>query len=455
MRLERVRNHMSTQKQLGDGDSSLVRILFRFVLNQALLAMSFVVPKRRGLVLFGAGLGKRFMGNPKYVYLRLLQKRACESSVPSELAFYWITEDEKLIGELRARQWPVIDKFSLNGFWKLLRAEFLVVESGMMATEVLHDVAYAWLFLGRFSVIQTWHGSPIKRICLDALHDRGNHTLIEKLFYLATRLEYQRFDCVIAQSQHDLKVLSSAFSNSRVWLFGSARNDAFYHEFEKVENLPARFNLKSYSRVLIYAPTYREAKSSVFGGSLFRHRDEPVVPFSETFLTDLNKTLASRNWLLLVKKHHLDKALTISGSATNIIDVGPVDDIQELLAVSDALITDYSSICFDFLQSGKPIIYYVYDLERYISETRNFYIEYSKEISGPFARTEQELLSYLLTLDEWFEDPKYQANLSDFRNRFQSHFDGRAADRLISYLVSRSNGVARADAAKNVLNASR
>jgi len=427
---------MKNKSLLGDGDASIIRNAFRFFLNQMLFVLSYLVPHKKGSILIGAGLGKRFMGNPKYLYLELLSQRGENPT----LDFFWITENKEIFNEFKQNGWPVLHKFSMKGFWSLLRAEFLVIESGMMAKEVLHDVAYAWLFLGRFNVIQTWHGSPMKRICLDALEDRGLNTFIERLFFNLTKVEYSSYECIVAQSDYDQEVLSGAFSNKNVPIFGSARNDIFFETVKTVEKFESTLNLASYTRVLLYAPTYRESKAPVVKSKIFSHRSQPLEPFSTGFLQQLNTELAQRNWILLVKKHHLDTALTIQEELTNVVEVGRIDDIQELLVHSDVLITDYSSVCFDFLQAERPIIYYVYDLESYIHETRSFYIDYKERITGPFAKNESELLTLILESDVWFYSDPYRSEFVRFRREFQRFSDGLATKRILQYINLRSNG---------------
>lgn len=427
---------MKDKLLLGDGDASMFRNGWRFFLNQALLVLSFLVPHRRGSVVIGAGLGKRFMGNPKYLYLELLRLREEGAS----LDFHWITENNDICDEFAEKGWPVVHKFSWHGFWSLLRAEFLVIESGMMAREVLHDVAYAWLFLGRFNVIQTWHGSPMKRICLDALKDRGMNSIIERLFFNLSKMEYGSYECVVAQSEYDQKILSGAFGNKNVPIFGSARNDIFFGTVRGVENLEDMLQLGAYERVLLYAPTYRESKAPVMNSKVFNHRAQPLEPFSSNFLKQLNSELAKRNWILLVKKHHLDTALTIQNELTHVVEVGQVDDIQELLVHTDVLLTDYSSVCFDYLQADRPIIYYVYDLEDYMHETRAFYINFKERITGPFAKNETELLSLILQSDDWFNAEPYRSDFLRFRREFQRFSDGLASKRLLQYMNLRSTG---------------
>lgn len=435
----------SPPEYIATGAVLLIKKAVRLLLNQALLILSFLVPKRKGMVVAGSGLGMRFMGNPKYVYLQLLDPQTASAA---GLDVVWITENERLFVQMSGRGWPVLRKFSLRGFWALLRAEFLVMESGMRVAEVTHDLAYAWLFYGRFRVIQTWHGSPMKHICLDALRDRGLNTLLARTFFAATQIEYRRLDCVIAQSGYDRAILAGTFANDNVPILGSARNDVFSKSLPLIEDVQSRLRLANFDRVIVYAPTYREARARLLGSQMFRHREAPVRPFSDDFLTRLDGLLAARNWLLVVKKHHLDHALQVPAGLDYVVEATGVDDVQELLVHAHTLITDYSSICFDFLAAGRPIIYYMYDLVQYQAEVGNLYLDFEQDIVGPFARDESDLERLLLDADQWFAGQGYLAAFQQFQARFQTHHHGGATERLIEYMRLRSAGRSRQEAAR-------
>lgn len=436
---------MTIVPPVGEGDSSHVRIFLRFFLNQVLFLFSYLIPKQKGLVVLGSGHGKRFMGNPKYVYLTMLKDFDISKNSTPDLDFYWITENKQLYHNFINRGWPVLDKFTLRGFWYLLRAEFLVIESGMMSTEVLHDVAYAWLLIGRFKVVQTWHGTAIKRISLDALRYRGVNTIVERLFFWLLVQEFKTYDCVIAQSEYDQQQLPSAFDCDNVPILGSPRNDVFHQKFESIEQPYDRYNLRKFDRIVLYAPTYRETQSKNSG--IYQHRVEPFEPFTQEFQGRLDEILFKRNWLMLVKKHHFDHSLSIKPDLRNIVNLSGVDDIQELLIHTDILLTDYSSVYFDFFQSGRPIIHYVYDLENYVTRNRDFYIEFSDAAAGPFAHNEEEVLQYILGVDEWFYDQSYRTHYLSYCRKYHRFNDGCASERLIIYLQHRSNGFGKDEAA--------
>ena len=103
------------------------------------------------------------------------------------------------------------------------------------------------------------------------------------------------------------------------------------------------------------------------------------------------------------------------------------DDINDLYLASDLLITDYSSVFFDYSNLGRPIIFYMYDLDQYEHEMRGFYLSID-ELPGPIVTAEEELINEIRKSEEWSADEKYL----EFNRRFNPHEDGNASARVLA-----------------------
>jgi CDP-glycerol glycerophosphotransferase (TagB/SpsB family) len=316
---------------------------------------------------------------------------------------------------------PALYAWSLKGFWAILRAEQLVIESGNAPGIGGHDIAYERLFPGRFNIFQTWHGTPLKRICLDVFRDRNLSKWHEKFYFWLYRRELGSLSYILALSDIAKQRFKTAFDNQNIAVLGYPKNDIFYGNPGRWD---AEYRWQSYSKVLLYAPTFRDHPGA-------------VKPFSEMFIETLNDQLKSRNWCLLVKKHQFDQTLDLPGELSNIFDISEdTDDVQEVLIQADVLISDYSSVFIDYLLRKKPIIFYIYDLESYLDKSRQMYCEFLEEVPGPFARDEKELLDLLLDTDKWFEEDTYKDKFDkalDFYHTFQ---DGDSCLRFQNLLLS-------------------
>ena len=137
------------------------------------------------------------------------------------------------------------------------------------------------------------------------------------------------------------------------------------------------------------------------------------------------------DYILLVRFHYYNDVRDVSHK--NIIDVSKYNDINDLYIIVDLLITDYSSVVFDYSNLRRPVILYAYDLDDY-KEARNFYINYEKDMPGPVAKTVEELNEELKNIDTIFN--RYKDKRERFYKRFCSINDGQATKRFIEMFIN-------------------
>lgn len=384
-------------------------------LNTILFLSSWVIPKKKGSILLGAGFGEHFSGNPRYFCLYLHHLNSENKNPFSE--YFWITKNPLILNKLQQENIPVVDGWSLKGFWKILRAEYLIMESAPASKKTGHDIAYQRLFMGYFRIVQTWHGSPVKRILLDALKDRKLTHWYEKLYYRLERLELKNIWCIVTMGEREKKILTGAFNNQNVYILGYPKNDLL---IDSLNTPVVDSRLKSYDRIILYAPTFRENTNI-------------NMAFSDTFLMKLSNEMKKRNWVFLVKKHPFDQILTIPSNLDNVQDVTSLyDDIQILLSQTDLLISDYSSIYVDFLLTRKPILFYVYDLNMYKKQSRNFYYDFLTNAPGEVITNEEDLLSQIVYQEL---SPNIKQNYTKSIEIFHNYTDANSSKRLADFLI--------------------
>jgi CDP-glycerol glycerophosphotransferase (TagB/SpsB family) len=389
-------------------------MIFGFILNFILYILSWIIPKQKGFILCGGGLGNKFSGNPKYFYLYLhkIQNQHITK-------YAWITKNKSLYQKMQQQNLPVLYGFSLKGFWSILRAQYLIIESGPAMKKFGHDIGYQRLFIGNFNIIQTWHGSPRKKILLDALKDRGLNTPIDWIYFYLERMELQNISCILAMGEEEKSVLQQAFDNPNVHILGYPKNDIL---IDGLEQQWLNKDWSKYNKVILYAPTFRDVQST-------------VNAFEINFLEKLNKFLITKNWIFLIKKHPYDKYLKITNNYSNILDVSnQYEDVQILLAQTDILITDYSSIYIDFLLTKKPILFYFYDYKDYQNKSRKLHYDLFQNTPGGICINQMELLKYLEDIEiiQAKYDKIYQQNL----NHFHQYQDSQSSKRLLQYLIT-------------------
>lgn len=399
-------------------------LFINILLDFFLVLFSFFIPKNKKTILYGAGDGKDFKGNPKYLYLYNLKNNP-------KLFSFWITAYKPLYHQMLKQKQPCFYLYSLKGFWAILRAQFLVIEI------MPKDTLYAGFFaLGRFKYIQTFHGMPLKKIGNDANTEKKgianickskvpfiNQFLIKIRNFFKKYFLYRQYYFITSLGKECSLRYQSAFGSQKIVETGFPRNDAF---FWPQSNNQAFLTLKkqySFNKIIAFVPTFRDMGS--------------LTPFSEEGFVFLDHFLKDKNWLLCVKKHPYDKSLVIPQHTKRIIDVSELfPDVIELLVCSNMLITDYSSVFFDYCLTKQPIIFYSYDLESYLQSCRGMYYDYKKDLPGPFAFNEQELLALLKDYKSWFYEKNYQQKYHDFIKRFHSFTDGKSSKRLMDILFS-------------------
>lgn len=386
------------------------------LLQIGLSCLSYIF-KKANIIVLGANRGYGFRGNTKalFIYFNKIKK-----DKEKNYQYVWITKDEKIFKLLSQKKLPVVYAYSIKGFLTVLKAKKLFVEVSSK------DVSYIGTFLnGNFSIVNTWHGAGFKQS--DTLkHEKGRGTFLNKIFYRIF-LYFLKKDhektIFTASSQTIKKEYEDFFPGARVFITGFPRNDIFFKKSRHFFffNYRKKLGLNQYKKVFLYAPTFRDFS-------------EKAVPFSKGFLEKLDKFLVQENYILLIKKHSMDKKIEIGNKHSNIKDVSSaILDVQDLLPHIDVLISDYSSIVTDFSLSNRPILFYLYDYKKYQTKNRRLYFDVLKTTPGPFIYKEDKLINYLKD-QGWFLKSTYQKKFKTFKKKFHYYHDGNSIKRIIKLL---------------------
>ncbi|MEW2134036.1 CDP-glycerol glycerophosphotransferase family protein [Streptomyces sp. NPDC005435] len=263
--------------------------------------------------------------------------------------------------------------------------------------------------------LQTHHGTPLKRMGLD---QRDHPAAAQGLDFAALLARIDRWDYSVSANSHSTRMWERAYPARYTSLdHGYPRNDVFYTAgADDVRAARERLGIPPGRTAVLYAPTHRDYEAGF------------------TPRLDL-ATLADRlgdDTVLLVRAHYFygGAASPLSGlrRSGRIIDVSSYDPVEELCLAADALVTDYSSIMFDYANLDRPVVVYADDWETYRT-TRGVYFDLMAEAPGHVARTQEELTE-ILTSGAWRDENAAKARTA-FRRRFCEFDDGRAAERVV------------------------
>ena len=259
--------------------------------------------------------------------------------------------------------------------------------------------------------IQTWHGTPLKRLANDMKVVRmpGTTTANYKKNFYA---EASRWDRLVSPNRYSSDIFKSAFwmDEDRIWEIGYPRNDVLVNrqnDTEYIEQIKRDLNLPADKKVIMYAPTWRDDEFVKKGQYLFDLKIN---------LANLQKEIGDE-YVILLRMHYLiANALDLHGYDDFAIDVSNYNDISELYLISDALITDYSSVMFDFGILKRPQFFFAYDIEKYDKGLRGFYMDYMNDLPGEIITDEFKLAEELKQIDQ--HKVKYQDKIEAFYNDF-------------------------------------
>ncbi|HEX8509045.1 MAG TPA: CDP-glycerol glycerophosphotransferase family protein [Propionibacteriaceae bacterium] len=264
--------------------------------------------------------------------------------------------------------------------------------------------------------LQTWHGTPLKRIHRAALQGWG----VEVMDVLDTEIE--RWDRLITPSRAGTQLLRSAFGYTGAVLeTGYPRNDVLVGagRDERRAQVRRRLGIADDTTAVLYAPTYRDDEL-----------DGADVPLALD--TDALAGRLGDGHVLLLRLHYFLGHRRTATRGPHIQDLSSHPEIADLYLAADVLVTDYSSALFDFAVTGKPILLYTYDLEHYRDRLRGFTVDLEAEAPGPLLHDQLQLTEALLDLPQVVA--AYEERYAAFRERYCHLEDGHATERVLATL---------------------
>jgi len=362
--------------------------------------LSYFIIKKNYLVFNSSD--NKFTGNSKYLYKYI-------SKNYTDYKLFFLIKDENVMNKLQIKykNYNFVKSDTFLSYKIILKSKYLISDShmiGFFSNNFIHS-------LGNFNKVQLWHGIGFKNIGnkhLSILQSKLNF-----LYVFIINFVNKSYNYVFASSESNKQKFVKCFNNKNVYVTGMARTDDLLKP--TTNYYKTKFNLNHYSKIILYAPTYRD--------SFF------IEPFSLDFLNELNLYLKENNQILLIKKHMNDKFLCLKQNYSNIKDVTClVDDVNILFKDIDLLITDYSSLILDYVLLDKPLILYWYDYDSYLKHNNNFYYDLEKILPKPHIKTEKDLFNAIKITK--FNKDKYK----DLINLFYAYKDDNNCKRICEVL---------------------
>lgn len=373
--------------------------------------VTFIVPKNKNIWVTGKTTGwmldktpPNFFDNSKYFYLYLVNH--------TNEKVYWISNSDEEIKLLKSMNLPVLRLFSLKGIWTVLRAKYCFHHYGIdQINKSLQN---------RSVQINFWHGIPLKKIRYDVIEKPVNRFIkLKKIFHIESN-EY-----VLSSSKYlTNQIFKRAFDvdDSHILNYGYPRTDTLKFNKDELYKFCLKYskdlveyidNSKKFDYVYLYMPTYRDDDPDYFL--------KANINFKE-----LSDKLRDLNAVLYFKLHPLTNSINLPYFA-NIISIKNDVDIYPFLPFTDCLVTDYSSIMFDYLLLDKKIEFIPYDFENYINN-REIYFDYFNFIPGVAYNNFDEFIKNMKI------DKKYRIDKqTKLKEMFFDKYDYDACEKTYNY----------------------
>ncbi|MBN2668405.1 MAG: CDP-glycerol glycerophosphotransferase family protein [Bacteroidales bacterium] len=403
-------------KKIYSQNTTAKKLLLNF---QILIGWTIIIPlsaffivKKKGLFVV-IGRDGLYVDNTKYFFNYLIEN--------NENA-YFISDSPSTVKTLiKEGITNILPYPSWKAFFIMLRAEFVIVDN----IKWVFNLKYYFLFFTK--KVQLWHGIGFKRIERDnpRIRDSKYRALIyTKGFLLGT---FPKYYALISTSKYfEENFYKNAFKYNHILNFGQARNDIFYRNITEKELIGADrhvYNIAKSIRedggkVILYTPTFRDKGGSVLADGAFD-------------LERLNLFCQANNFYFIIKLHPYSDDFSID-NYDRILYYDKYLDIYPILKQADVLITDYSSIYLDYFLQDRPIVFYIFDYDKYLQEDRPIRSDFFDITAGSKIHKQEDLEIELLKVLNG--DDQFVAERQKMRNTAYLYNDGNASKRVMDFL---------------------
>ena len=378
-----------------------------------------LLPVNEKVIVFESFRSTKYADSPKAIYEYLLANDEYK-----DYKFVWVFEHPERYIFLEEDQRTTIVKHESAAYYRAFARSKYWVVNGWIPLRLQKKQGQI--------ALQCWHGTPLKRLRYDI--DLAEATEHQMNALKENDQDMVRYDYFISPSKFATDAFTSAFNlkelgkDSMVIETGYPRNDALVKASEQDRDVfRKKYKIPKGKKVVLYAPTWRDDQGATGGGYQY------VSPVNFDFLQEQ----LGKEWVILFRSHNLAKNMTNFSKYEDFIrDVSDVDDINELYIASDVLITDYSSVFFDYANLHRPLIFYMYDREHYQSNLRGFYLDIN-DLPGDIVETEEQLVRSLRGVGK--PSVKREEMYKKFHDTYNYLDDGNATKRVVEKVLQRGD----------------
>jgi CDP-glycerol glycerophosphotransferase len=366
------------------------------------------------LILFEAYGGKSYACSPRAMYEEMIHSKKYK-----DYKFVWAFKEVDNHDIVSDERLTVVRSESKEYYKYLAMSKYWIVNSILpdFVTKKKNQV-----------YVQCWHGTPLKRLRCDI---EVNGSVMNTVSEIKKKndVDAKRFDYFLSPSKFASEKFISAFNLKKLGKEniivekGYPRNDYLFKYTDKdVKRIKKEFGIPSNKKVIFYAPTFRDNQHSSSVGYTYNLN----IDF------DSLRDKFSKEYVILFRPHYyIANSFDFEKYEGFVYDASNYDDINGCYIISDILLTDYSSVFFDFANLKRPMLFYMYDLDEYKGKLRDFYLDLD-ELPGPIVEVQDDLEKEISKISNYYK--KYKSKYDKFNKKY-NYLDGNDCSKKVLEVV--------------------
>lgn len=368
------------------------------------------------LIVFDCFNGRNYADSPRALYLEMISDKKYK-----DFKYVWFFKDidaNKKYFRNHKKTFLVKDR-SKEAYRYFASAKYVIVNA-VLHEEIKKKKGQVF--------VQCWHGTPLKKLRCDIEYE-SNLLKSKKEIKRTNDIDVKRFDYFISPSKFCTEKFISAFNLKELKKedilieTGYPRNDILFKYSKKdVDSVKKELKIPNNKKVILYAPTFRDNQYK--SGTGFSYE-------LGLNLDELKEELNDEYIILFRTHYYVTNSIDLNKYKEFVYDVSTYNDISDLYIISDLLITDYSSVFFDYANLRRPILFYMYDRKEYRDKLRDFYFDL-KILPGPIVEKEEDLIKNIKNINMYYDlyNNKYKA----FNKKF-NYLDSSASSKKVLDIV--------------------